>query len=896
MGWLQQLFSRRRRYDELSETIREHLDEKIADLMDRGMTREQAESTARREFGNVARIEERSREVWQWSGIERVIEDSRLALRRLLKTPGFTATVVLTLALGIGGATAVFSVVNGVILKPLPYPNSGRLLEVRLSPRATSQRNWGISQAYYFVFREQNHTFADLGLYTLGINAQGDAVNITGLGEPQHVPSQSISASVLPLLGIKPLFGRAFSSSDDQPGSADTVMLTYGYWRKQFGSEKSVIGKTITIDGKAYAIIGVLPKSFEFLDRPRIAVMLPLKLNRAETSLGGNYFGEIARLKPGATLAAARADVARMIPIVLRTFPPPPGTSIKMFEDLRLTPNVLPLKDEIVGKAGTVVWVLLGAIGLVLLIACANVANLLLLRSEGRQQEFALRSALGARRGHIASGVFAENVILALLGGFVGLGLAYGALKILTRLAPAGLPRLNEIGIDRRTVLFALAVSLFSSVVFGLFPVLKYAGKELGTKLREGGRSLSGGRGRHRSRGLLVIVQVALALVLLVASGLMIRTFLALTRTDPGFAAPAQIQTVRVYIPDEAVTNPNVLHFEDAILRRLESIPGVTSASISRTLPMDGSSWDDPLYARDHVYPPSAFPVARFENVAPGFFKTMGTPLLAGRDFTWSDIYNNIPVVLVSEKLAKAYWGSSANALGKQVRVLPEDDWRQVVGVIGNIHEDGMDREPPSAVYWPIYMPSFEGSADYGVNRDVAYVLRSPRAGSKGLANEIRQAVWSVDSGLPLAEEHTLDYYYTKSMARTSFALVMLALAGGMSLLLGIVGLYGVIAYSVSQRTHELGIRMALGAQRWDVLRLVLSQGMVLTAIGIGIGIGCACGLTQFLSALLYGVKPIDPLTFAIVALLLMFVAIIAGYIPARRAAKVEPLIALRYE
>jgi len=311
---------------------------------------------------------------------------------------------------------------------------------------------------------------------------------------------------------------------------------------------------------------------------------------------------------------------------------------------------------------------------------------------------------------------------------------------------------------------------------------------------------------------------------------------------------------------------------------------------------MDGSSWDDPLYARDHVYPPSAFPVARFESVAPGFFKTMGTPLLAGRDFIWSDIYNNIPVVLVSEKLAKAYWGSSANALGKQVRVLPQDGWHQVVGVIGNIHQDGMDREPPSAVYWPIYMPSFEGSADYGVNRDVAYVLRSPRAGSKGLANEIRQAVWSVDSGLPLAEEHTLDYYYTKSMARTSFALVMLALAGGMSLLLGIVGLYGVIAYSVSQRTHELGIRMALGAQRWDVLRLVLSQGMVLTAIGISIGIGCACGLTHFLSALLYGVKPNDPLTFAIVALLLMFVAIIASYIPARRAAKVEPLIALRHE
>jgi predicted permease len=896
MNWLRQLFSRRRRYDELSESIREHLDEKIADLMDSGMKREEAERTARLKFGNVARIEERSREVWQWSGIEQVVDDSRLALRRLLKSPGFTATVVLTLALGIGGATAVFSVVNGVVLKPLPYPDSERLLEVRLSPRASSQRNWGLSQADYFVFREQNRTFDDLGLYTMGINAQGEAVNITGLGEPEHVPSQSISASVLPLLGVTPLFGRSFADTDDQPGSADTVMLTYGYWRRQFGSDRSVIGKTITIDGKAYTIIGVLPKSFEFLDRPRIAVVLPLKLSRAETSLGRYYFGAISRLKPGVTLAAARADVARMIPIVLRTFPPPAGASVKMFEDQRLSPNVLPLKEEVVGKAGTVAWVLLGAVGLVLLIACANVANLLLLRSEGRQQEFAVRSALGASRGRIASGLFVESVILALLGGLVGLGLAYGALKILTRLAPTGLPRLNEIGIDRRIVLFALATSLLSSVVFGLFPVLKYAGKELGTRLREGGRSLSESRGRHRSRGLLVIVQVALALVLLVASGLMIRTFLALTRTDPGFVAPSQIQTVRVYIPDAAVTNPNVLHLEAAILHKLDAIPGVTSASISRTAPMDGSSWDDPLYARDHVYTAGEFPLARFESVAPGFFKTLGTPLVAGRDFTWSDIYNNIPVVLVSEKLAKAYWGNTANAMGKQVRVLPQDGWRQVVGVVGDIHQDGVDREPPSSVYWPIYMPSFEGNAEYGVNRDVTYVLRSSLAGSEGLANEIRRAVWSVDSGLPLAEVHTLDYYYTKSMARTSFALVMLALAGSMALLLGIVGLYGVIAYSVSQRTHELGIRIALGAQRGDVLRLVLFQGIVLTAIGIGIGVGSAFGLTQFLSALLYGVKPNDPLTFAIVALLLMIVALLASYIPARRAARVEPLVALRYE
>jgi predicted permease len=888
-------FTTKHRGDErLREEMEEHLALQTEENIRVGMTLAEARRQARLQFGAIEAIRENYHAEKGLPLLENLLHDTRFALRILCKSPGFTVLAVLTLALGIGATTAIFSVVNGVVLKPLPYPDPERLVDVRLKLPDVNQGNWGLSRADFFIFREQSTTFQDVGLYTIGLNSQGEAVNVTGIGQPEHVPAQSVTASVLPILGVTPQLGRVFAWADDQPDSPDTVVLNYGYWRSKFGGDKSVLGRAIDVDGRPRTIIGVLPQRFSFLDKTNLAMLLPMKLDRVDTHLGDYNSGAIARLRPGVTLAQANAYIARMIPIVLRSFPPPPCCAVKDFENLRLQSNLLPLKQEVVGNVDKVLWVLMGGIGLVLLIACANVANLLLLRAEGRQREFAIRAALGSTRGRIAAGLLAESLILAAFGGVLGLGLAYGALKALVAMALTGLPRLHEIGIDGRVVLFALAVSLAASLLFGSVPVFKYAGAGIGIRLREGGRSMSESRERRRSRGLLVIVQVALALVLLVSSGLMIRTFRALTRVNPGFEAPSEVLTFRVYIPETQVKDPaRVFRIEQAISQTIATLPGVSSAGVSADLPMDGGGDLDGVFVKDRIYASSETPLYRYDYVAPGFLKTLGTPLVAGRDFTWSEIYSKVPVAMVSEKFARDFWRDPSSAIGKQIGGGPKNPWREIVGVVGDVRQDGVDKEAPASVYLPVLASFFGG--DY-VSRDVAFAIRSPRAASAGMMSEVQRAVWSVDSGLPLSEVYTMDYYYTKSMARTSFMLVMLSLAAGMALLLGIVGLYGVIAYSVSQRTHELGIRMALGAQKRDVLKLVLTQGMRLTLIGVGAGLAGAFALTHFLSSLLYGVKAYDPLTFATVALLLIVVACFAGYIPARRAAKVDPMVALRYE
>ena len=813
----------------------------------------------------------------------------RQVLRRLGRAPFFTAVTLLTLAVGIGANTAIFSVLEGVLLKPLPYPHPEELVSVRLTAPGLNLKVLNPSPADYLIDREQNRAFQDIGFYT------GDSVNVTGLAEPEHVAGLDVSDGLLPILDVTPILGRSLTRADDTPGSADTVMLTYGYWTRKFGGDRSVIGRTISVDGKLRQIIGVLPKQFHF-GAADLALLLPLQFDRAKTTLGDYSFESVARLKPGVKLEQANADVARMLPIVERSFPPPPGFSLKMFEGARIGPNLRTLKQDVVGDVGKVLWVLMGGICLVLLIACANVANLLLVRAEGRQQEFSIRSALGASRGRMAGEMLFESLILALLGSALGLGLAYAALRILVAMAPTGLPRTNEIGVDGPVVVFTLAISFVASLLFGSIPVLKYAGRHLGTALREGGRSVSESRQRHRSRSVLVVVQVTLALVLLISSGLMIRTFRALTKVDPGFVAPAELQTFRVGIAEAEVKEPErVVRIQEEILHKIEAIPGVSSAGISMSVPMDGNGWHDPVLAKDHTYAPGELPLRQYEFVAPGYFKTLGTPLVAGRDFTWSDLYNKIPMAIVSAKLAREYWHDPENALGKQIRSTTKDDWREVVGVVGDVHYDGMDKEAPSSVYWPILAAHFE-SNDIEVRRFVTFSIRSPRAGSESLMSEVRRAVWSVEPNLPLADVHTLDYLYRQSMARTSFTLVMLALAGGMALLLGVVGLYGVIAYSVSQRRREIGIRMALGARDQDVTRMFVRHALGLAGVGVACGLAAAPALTHLMSSLLFGVKFVDPATYAAVSLGLIATAALASYLPARRAADVNPVESLRAE
>jgi predicted permease len=706
-----------------------------------------------------------------------------------------------------------------------------------------------------------------------------------------------VTDGTLPLLGIPPLLGRTFTKQDDLPGAPETVILSYGYWRHKFGGDPSAIGKTLMVDGKSRQIIGVMPQRFRFLDQDNIALFTTFQFDRGKVFLGNFSYEAFGRLKPGVTVEQVNADVARMLPIIRNTFPAPPGFSIKLFDDAHIGPNVRPLKRDVVGDAGSVLWVLMGSIGMVLLIACANVANLLLVRVEGRRQELALRAALGASWARIAAELWLESLTLGLLSSLLGLGLAWGALRALVALAPDGLPRIHEIGIDGPVLLFTVAITVFTSLLFGAIPVFKYAGAQLSTGIRQGGRALSQSREQHRARSVLVVVQVALALVLLICSGLMIRTFRAMTKVDPGFSRAAELQSFRISIPEAQMKeNEPVLRMEEEILHKVAAVPGVSSVAITTKVPMDGDGWHDPIFVEGRTYAEGELPALRaFKFISPGFLSTMGTPLVAGRDFTWTDTYKKLPVALVSENIAREYWHDPAGALGKRIRVSTKDDWREIVGVVGNVYYDGVSKPATGAAYWPLLLDNFESDTTRA-SRDVAVVFRTSRAGSESLMTEVRQSVWSVNPNLPLANVHTVDYFYKRSMARTSFTLVMLGVAGAMALLLGVVGIYGVIAYSVSQRRREIGIRMALGAQQPTLTGMFVRHGLFLTGIGVACGLVVAIIIMRLMSTLLFNVNPTDPLTYVAVSAGLIATAFLASYLPSRRTAAVDPVEALRAE
>jgi predicted permease len=814
-------------------------------------------------------------------------------LRRLGRAPLFTAVTLITLAVGIGANTVIFSVVEGVLLKPLSYSHPDQLVGVWYHIPGIGIDNMPMAPFLYFIEREQNTTFEDIGVY------QGDSLSVTGVGQPEHVLGLDVTDGTLPILGVKPTLGRLFTRRDDSPGTPQTVVLSYAYWQKKFGGSDSVIGHPIMVDGKAREIIGVLPRNFHFLDREDAALYLPMQWDRSKTRLGNFSYPGVARLKPGVTLAQVKSDMAHLIPIAVRSFPAPDGFPLSLFEKVQLNPSPRPLKQDVIGDIGNVLWVLMGSIAVVLLVACANVANLLLVRVEGRRQELAIRSALGAGRKRITGGLLFESVVLGFSGTLIGLALAFGALRLLVAMKPTGLPRLNEIGIDGPVLLFTLGLALFVSLVIGLIPVIKYAGRGLHNGLREGGRALSQGRERHRARKALVVVQVALALVLLICSGLMIRTFQALMHVSPGFSDPDALQVFHLFVPESRVPDTQreaVLRLEQQIEDKIAAIPGVTSVSFASSAPLEGYSQNDPVYAQDHTYKQGVLPaIRRFRFISPGYLATVGTPLVAGRDLTWAETYHKRPLALISENLARELWNDPAAAVGKQIRVGTTDDWREVIGVARDVHDDGVNNPAPPTVYWPVFQNRFEGQ-DEIVRRNVAFVIRSPRAGSAAFMKEVQQMVWSVDSDLPLADPTTLGELYSKSMARTSFTLIMLCVAGSMALLLGIVGIYGVISYSVSQRTREIGIRMALGAQQQKLTALFVRQGLWLTGIGVVIGLAAAFLTMRLMSSLLFNVSPMDPWTYIITSICIVAIAWLACYLPSRRAAAVNPTLALRAE
>jgi predicted permease len=817
----------------------------------------------------------------------------RQVLRRLSRAPLFTAITLLTLAVGVGANTVIFSVVEGVLLKPLPYPHPEQLIGVWHTAPGIGMKELNMSPSIYFIDREQNTTLQDIGVY------DGDSLNVTGAGEPEHVRGLDVTDGTLPILGVTPAVGRLFTRRDDSPGAPQTVLLSYGYWQLKFGGATSVIGRSITVDGKPREVIGVLPKEFHFLDWQDAALILPFQWDRNKTKLGNFSEEALARLKPGVTMAQASADMARLLPVVQRTFPAPEGFSVSLFEKARISPNLRPLKQDVIGDVGNVLWVLMGSIVLVLLVACANVANLVLVRVEGRRQELAIRSALGAGWERIAGELMFESLTLGVAGSLIGLALAYGALRVLVAVAPTGLPRIHEIGINLPVLLFAIVLALLTSLLIGLIPVVKYAGARASSGLREGGRALSQSRERHRARKTLVVVQVALALVLLICSGLMIRTFRALIHVSPGFVEPDTIQTFRFTIPETQIpdTEPErLVRTDEAILNKLAAVPGVSSVGLSTAVPLDGHDSNDVLYAQDHVYGEGELPpIRRFKFISPGFFATLGTRLRAGRDLTWTDTYQKRPVAVISENFARQYWHDANDALGKRIRVASTDDWREIVGVVEDTHDDGVDKAAPTSVYWPIMLSQFEGEKQ-SVHRNLTFTMRSPRAGSRTFMKEVQDSVWSINPNVPLADVTTVGLLYTKSMARTSFTLVMLCVAGSLALLLGVIGIYGVISYSVSQRTREIGIRMALGAQRQALTTMFVRQGLWLTGIGAACGLVVAFITMRLMSSLLFNVSPVDPITYVTITAGVVATAYFACYLPSRRAATVDPVDALRSE
>jgi putative ABC transport system permease protein len=812
-------------------------------------------------------------------------------LRRFTRAPMFTAAALLTLAIGIGANTAVFSVVNGVLIKPLPYPKSEELVGVWHSAPGVVFKDGAVnvSPTMYFSYREEGRAFQQVGIWSQG------GVTVTGFSEPEQVRSLFVTQGVLDAVGVPPALGRWFSREDDSPGSPETVLLTHGYWQRRFGGDRNVLGRSLTIDSKPRTVIGVMPEGFRFLDDDA-ELILPQRFDRARVFLGNFSFTGIARLKPGVTIEQANADVARMLPMWLKAWPTPLGLDRAVFESARFAPALRPLKQDVVGNITDVLWVLMGTIGVVLLIACANVANLLLVRVEGRQQELATRAALGAGRGRIARELIHESLTLGAMGGVLGVGVAFGALRLLKALRPETLPRLDEIVIDPLVIGFAAAAALLSGVLFGLIPILKYSGPQFITALR-GTRTASHSRERHRARNVLVVVQVALALVLLVASGLMIRTFQSLRHVEPGFTRANELQMLRVSIPPTLIEDPSrVLRTYSDILEKLAALPGVSAAAFVSSAPLEGFNSNDPIGAEDKPYDPKKIPpIRRFKFISPGYFRTVGTPLVTGRDITWSDVLDDHPVAVISENMAREMWGAPSAALGKRIKVAPVDSWREIVGVVGDVRDNGVHEPAPTIVYWPTMMAKFWGNERFA-SRSLTFVLRSDRTGTEAFLTQIRQAVWSVNGSLPLALVRTLQDVYDRSLARTTFALVMLAIAGAMALLLGIIGIYGVIAYSVSQRTREIGIRMALGVAHRDVRRMFVRHGLVLAGIGIVAGIGAAAALMRLMTSMLYQVSPLDLTTYAGVSLVLLAAAMTASYLPARRAASLNPVDALRAE
>ena len=824
--------------------------------------------------------------------MESLIRHLKVGSRKLRRAPLFTATALVTLAIGIGANTAIFSVVNGVLLKALPYDEPGELLGLWNAAPGLGFPILNQTPATYFTYRSDSQTLEDVAMWA------GRTAQITGLEQPEQVEALMVTDGFFPILRVEAALGRTFTAEDDRVGAPETIMLSYGYWQRTFGGDPSVIGRTLTVNGRAQEIIGVTPRDFTFLDN-NAEIFYPPQFDESEVMMGNFSYQIIARMNPGVTMERVDAELSRLVDVAVDRYPGPVTAS--MLDQAQFATVTQPLKEELVGNVRPVLWVLLGTVGLVLLIACANVANLFLVRAEGRVRDVAVRTALGADRRSIAAQFLSESVLLGLLGGILGVGLAVVGLRGLLALAPSNLPRVDQIGVDPSALLFTLGLSVVAGLLFGLAPLLRYGNPSLVPSLKEGGRGGGAGKDRRRLQNGLVVAQVALALVLLVGSGLMIRSFQALRSVDPGFDAPEEVLTFFAALPSSTVSDPmETVELFRQMEEQLRAIPGVTAVGATSAVPMSGMQSNDPVFIEGApVVEGEIPPVRRFAWGLPGYFDAIGIDVIAGRDLEWTDIYDQRPVVVVSENFARENWGDPATAVGKRVAPLNISGgaplWQEVIGVVGDVHHDGLDQDAPATLYWPVLQGDFYGEG-MEIQRSLTFVVRAGPGTMPTLLPRVQEAVWSVSSSVPLALVRTLDSLVRRSMARTSFSLVMLGIAAGMALLLGAIGIYGVISYTVSQRTREIGVRMALGASRSDVSRLVVRQGAVLAGLGLVVGVLAAVGLSRTLQSLLYEVSPLDLPTYGAVVTALATVAVFASWLPARRAASVDPAVTLRQE
>jgi predicted permease len=801
--------------------------------------------------------------------------DVRHATRKLARTPVFTFVSVLTLALAIGANSAIFSVVNSVILHPLPYADSDELVAFWIDGSPAGFPEVPMSPAGYFHFLEKNQSYSGFGAWTTGLLA------LTGEDRPERINFAGVTWTLLPTLGTSPARGRFFTNDDDLPNAAPVAIISDGLWQRRFAADPEILGRVLEMDGVSREVVGVMPPDFHF-PSVEIDVWYPLRINPATQQFGGHGLPVIGRLRPGVSIEQAKADMEALIGRLSEV-----GYTDRWFGNVFSGDAVVrTYKSEVVGASSRALWIIMGTVGFVLLIACTNVANLFLVRAEGSQREVAVRAALGAGRMAVIRYLLCESTAVAALGGAIGLLLAFGGLQLLVAMGPDSVPRLSEIGIDGTVLVFTAGISLLASLLFGLLPALKYGNPNMVATLKEGGRAATVSRDRHLVRSVLVVSQVALALILLVGSGLMIRSYWRLTDVDPGFSTE-RILTMRVSLPTATYENAeNMANFYQRLVDNVEALPGVERAGASVTVPLTGvgtvlATQIEEFPIADGEFPP-AFDVRR---VTPGYFEVMGIPLLRGRYFDRMDHEQRRGTSIISSNIADRYWPEHGG-LGKR---LGPGAMTTTVGVVGPIRGAGLDQELSETIYLPM-LDSVGGGAP---NMSLVVKASVP---PMSLVPAVRREISLMDPNLPIADIQTMEDISGASISRRSFTMFLLSMAAGVALLLGAVGIYGVISYAVSQRTTEIGVRIALGAQRGQVSRMVLRQGFVLAGTGVVIGLAGSVGLTRVLGNLLYEVGATDPVTYSGVAVFFVAVALLASYLPARRASRVPAVEALRYE